>query len=78
MILHSNIHTYHRPLFGMYFFVYYLFAINAVQNKTLIDKNLSKRVDLWKICYVEKSKLTPTFLTLLDEMWEGAKYRRIE
>jgi len=42
----------------------------AVQNKTLIDKNLSKQVDVWKICYVEKSMPSPTFLTVLDEMWE--------
>jgi len=35
-------------------------------------------VDVWKICYVEKSKPFPTFLTVLDEMWEGAKFRRIE
>jgi len=52
--------------------------IIAVQNKTLIDKNLSKRVDVWKLCYVEKSKPSPTFLTVLDKMWEGAKFRRIE
>jgi len=50
----------------------------AIQNKTLIGKNLSKQVDLWKICYVEKSKPSPTFLTVLDEMWEGTKFRRIE
>jgi len=31
-------------------------------------------VDLWKICYVEKNKSSPTFLTVLDEMWEGAKF----
>jgi len=35
-------------------------------------------VDLWKICYVEKSKPSPTFLTVLEEMWEGAKNWRIE
>jgi len=56
----------------------FFIIIIAVQNKTLIDKSLSKRVDVWKIFYVEKSKLTPTFLTELDEMWEGAKFRRIE
>jgi len=46
----------------------------AVQNKALIDKNLSKQVDLWKIFYVEKNKPSPTFLTVLEEMWEGAKF----
>ena len=30
------------------------------------------------IFYVEKRKPSPTFLTVLDEMWEGAKFRRIE
>jgi len=35
-------------------------------------------VDLWKICYVDKNKPSPTFLTVLDEKWEGEKFRRIE
>jgi len=51
-------------------FPYYNRLFVAVQNKTLVDKNLSKQVDLWKTCYVEKSKPSPTFLTVLDEMWE--------
>jgi len=50
----------------------------AVQNKTLSDKNLSKQVDVWKICYVEKNKPSPTFLIVLNEMWLGAKFWRSE
>jgi len=45
----------------------------AVQNKTLIEKNLSKQVDLRKIFYVEKSKPSRTFFTVLDEMWGGER-----
>jgi len=40
----------------------------AIQNKTLIGKYFSKQVDFWEIVYVEKSKTSPTFLTVLDEM----------
>jgi len=45
-------------------------------NETIgkIEKKLSKQVDVWKICYVEKNKPSPTFLTVLDEMWVGRNF----